>query len=128
MNDDEITPMEKFSGTTTDIYPKNHHTWGCPVYILDAIFQGNLAGISKWEPRSHAGIYLVHSTFHSGSVALFLNPENGHVSPQFNVVFDDEFSKVPLMREGKIPPNWKDLVQHISQSGCLGKRRRSYTI
>ena len=104
-----------FSGTKEDIYLKNNHTWGCPVYILDAIFQGNLAGISKWEPRSHAGIYLVHSTFHSGSVALFLNPENGHVSPQFHVVFGDEFSTVPFMMEGGKTPNWTDLVQHISQ-------------
>ena len=30
-----ITPMEKFSGTTTDIPLKNHHTWGWPVYVLD---------------------------------------------------------------------------------------------
>ena len=30
VDDDGITPMEKFSGTTADIFPKNHHTWGCP--------------------------------------------------------------------------------------------------
>ena len=69
------------------------------------------------EPQSRAWIYLGHSSFHAGSVALVLNPATGHVSPQFNVVFDYEFSKVPLMRDGKIPPNWTDLVQHISQSG-----------
>ena len=26
VDDDGITPMENFSGTTTDINPKNHHT------------------------------------------------------------------------------------------------------
>ena len=43
-----ITPMEKFSGTTTYINLKNHHTWVYPVYVLDAILQGNIAGITKW--------------------------------------------------------------------------------
>ena len=43
-----ITPMENVSGTTTDIIIKNHHTWGFPVYFLDAILQGNIAGILKW--------------------------------------------------------------------------------
>ena len=33
-------------------------------------------------------------------------------------MFDDEFSTVSLISEGIIPPNWKDLVQHISQSGA----------
>ena len=29
VDDDGITMMAKFSGTTTDIILKNHHTWGC---------------------------------------------------------------------------------------------------
>ena len=47
VDDDGIIPMEKFSGTTTDIYLKTHHTWGYPVYVLDAIFQGNISGLTK---------------------------------------------------------------------------------
>ena len=35
VDDDGITPIEKFAGTTTDITLKNHHTWGFPVYLLD---------------------------------------------------------------------------------------------
>ena len=50
---------------------------------------------------------------------MVLNPSTGHVSPQFHVVFDYEFSTVPLMREGKIPPNWTDLVQRSSKIGSL---------
>ena len=30
----EVAPMEKFSGATLGIFPKNHHTWRCPVYVL----------------------------------------------------------------------------------------------
>ena len=119
--------MENFSGTTTDIYLKNHHTWGCPVYVLDAIFQGSIYGLTKWEPRSREVIYIDHSPFHAGSLSLVLNPVTGHVSPQFNVVFGDEFSTVPLMRYGTIPPNWTDLVQHISQSGAQENIDLKYT-
>ena len=53
------------------------------------------------------------------SLALVITPETGHVTSQFNVVFDDEFSTVPFMREGIIPPNWTDLVQRRSQSGAI---------
>ena len=105
VDDDRITLMENFAGTTRYITLKNYHTWGCPVYVLGTIFQGDISGLTKWEPRSHAGIYIGHSTFHAGSVALVLNPATGHVSPQFHVVFDDEFSTVPFMREVTIPPN-----------------------
>ena len=66
-------------------------------------------------------IYLDHSPFHAGSVALVLKPETGHVSPQFNVVFDGEFSTVIFMREGTIPQNWIDIVQCSSQSGVTEK-------
>ena len=56
--------------------------------------------------------------FHAGSVALVLNPVTGHVSPQFNVVFDDELSTVPFIREVTITPTWTDIVQHSSLIGA----------
>ena len=58
VDDCGITPIEKFSRTTTDISLKNHHTWGCSVYILDSRSQGNIDGLSKYKTRSHAGIYI----------------------------------------------------------------------
>ena len=81
--------MEKFAGITTDITFKSHHTWGCPFYFLDAIFQGYIAGLPNWEPRSYAGIYIGRSPFNTVSVSLVLNPATGYVSPQLHVVFDD---------------------------------------
>ena len=47
LNGDRVTPMEKFSGTTTDITLKNHHIWGYKVYVLDAGLQGHLAELTK---------------------------------------------------------------------------------
>ena len=56
-----------------------------------------------------------HSPFHAGSVALVFNPTTGHVSPQYHVVFDDEFTTVASMEEGTVPPNWADLVKYSSE-------------
>ena len=89
---------------------------GFSICVLDEILQGNIDGLPKWEPCSLAGIYLGHLTFYSGAVSLVLNPATSHVSPQYHVVFNDEFSTVPFMREGTKPPIWIDLVQRISKS------------
>lgn len=56
------------------------------------------------------GIYLGHSPCHAGNVALVLNPKTLQVSPQFHLVFDDEFLTVSFMRNGEIPPHWTELV------------------
>ena len=93
-DDDGINPMEKFAGTTIDITLKNNHTRGCIVYALDEIFQRHIDVPPKWEPRSRSGIYLGHSPFHAGSVALVLNPATVYVSPQCHVVFDDKFTQL----------------------------------
>ena len=45
---DIITSMGKFVVTTTDITIKNRHTYGCPVHVLDEIFQDNISVIPKW--------------------------------------------------------------------------------
>ena len=38
------------------------------------------------------------------------------MSPQFHVVFDDEFTLVPAMRSRTVPANWADLVSKSSES------------
>ena len=100
-----ITTMENFPGTTTDITLKNHHTWVFPVYVSDKILQGNIDLFPKWGPHYHEGIYLGNSTFHAGSVALFLNSATGHVSPKLHVLFDDHLYTGTFMIEVTILPN-----------------------
>jgi hypothetical protein len=95
--------------------PRDFHPFGCPVFVLDSRLQSAGASIPKWDPRARAGIYLGHSPCHAGSVALVLNPRTLRVSPQFHIVFDDEFSTVPFMNNGEIPPHWSDLVQHSTE-------------
>ena len=68
------------------------HTFGCPVYILDARLQSvGGGGPPKWDPRARLGIYLGNPPSHTGSVALVMSPKTGLVSPQFHLVFDDNF-------------------------------------
>ena len=35
----------------------------------------------------------------------------GHVSPQYHLVFDDDFATVESMKQGVVPMNWDTLVQ-----------------
>ena len=107
-------PLEKWSGIEDNITPSDFHTWGCPVYILDAVNQEAI-GTPKWEPRSHIGIYLGHSPCHAGTVALVLNLATGLVSPQYHVVFDDKFSTVPYLQSSTPPPNWISLLENNSE-------------
>ena len=58
--------------------------------MLEKVLQdGN--NIQKWKSQARLGIYVGHLPHHSGNVAMVLNPETGHVSPQYHVVFDNGF-------------------------------------
>ena len=76
------------------------------------------------EPTINAGVYLGMSPNHASSVALVLNLATGHVSPQFHVVFDDEFSTVQYLRSGERPPFWEQLVeQNTKHYGVVDPRQ-----
>ena len=66
----------------------------CPINVLNAGLQSDSIGPLKWDPRARLGLYADHSPAHAGSVALILNVNTGHVSPQYHVVFDDDFTPV----------------------------------
>ena len=84
----------------------NFHTFGCPVYILDARLQ-SVGGVGppRCDPRAYLGICLGHYTSHAGSVELVMNPKSGLVSPQFHLVFDDIFETVPHIWAGTVQEN-----------------------
>ena len=94
---------------------KFEHTFGCPVFVLDSRLQSGFGRPPKWDPRSRLGIYVGRSPFHVGSVALVLNPRTGHVSPQFHVVFDDDFSTVPFLHSTDVPPHWEALCRNNTE-------------
>ncbi len=111
MDDKGNTPESIMFGVNLDLIPvKNFHILFCPVYVLNHLLQSaGGPGPPKWEPRSWIGVYLGHSPFHAGSVALVFNPKTAKVSPQYHVVFDYDFTTVPYMEQGEVPPNWEDL-------------------
>ncbi len=103
---DGRTPDMKFSGVAAQtLRLRDFHTFGCPIYVLDSRLQSSTMGVPKWEPRARLGIYLGRSPSHAANVALVLNPKTGLVSPQFHVVFDDDFSTVPHLYKGTLLPN-----------------------
>ena len=112
VNPQNRTPSSNLYGVAIEaILVKTFHNLFCPMYVYDVRAQSAGGPVPpKWEPRSRIGVYLVHSTFHAGSVALVFNPSTGRVSPQSHVVFDDSFLTVPYMNAGTTPPNWDDLV------------------
>ena len=96
-------------GTTNGL--SNFHTFGCPVYILDDSLQSvGGGGPPKWDPRAFLGIYLGRYPSHAGSIALVVNTKSGLVSPQFYLVFDENFETVPHLWAGTVPENWSQLV------------------
>ncbi len=68
--------------------------------------------VPHWEPRSQVGVYLGHSLHHAQSVALVLNLTTGHVSSQYHVVFDDDFTTVSHLKLGMVPTNWPELFKN----------------
>ena len=56
-----------------------------------------------------------HSPTHARSVALVSNPSTGHASPQFHVIFDDDFTTVEHMKTGTVPDDWSLLVKNSSE-------------
>ena len=120
VKEDEETPMMKLLDITEFLDIKQEHTFGCLVFALDHRLQSSSVSPPKWDPRSRLGVYVGRSPFHAGSVALVLNPRSGLVSPQYHLVFDDEFSTVPYLSSTDIPPQWIALVKHSSERTPTG--------
>ncbi len=112
------TPESKSYGVDIEHIPvKTFHTMFCPCYVLySRLHNAGSIGPLKWEPRSNICVYLGHLPFLAGSVALVYNPSTGHVSPQYNIVSDNDFTTVPYIEAGTIPPHWSDLLQSSSEA------------
>ena len=50
---------------------------------------------------------------------MVLNPKTGHVSPQYHIVVDNDFTTVPYMISGDMPPNWSELAKRSSDLSTL---------
>ena len=68
--------------------------------------------IPKWDRRVRVECYVGRLPLHAGSVALILNTHTVHVSPQFHVVFDDEFTAGEALQSNTQPSNWENLYDN----------------
>ncbi len=103
---DGITPYETIAGLdSSSINVSNFHTFGSPCFVLDQPLQSGSGMIPKREPRARMGIYVGRSPSHASNFALVLNPRTGHVSPQFQVVLDDNFTTVDYLCKMTEPPH-----------------------
>jgi len=94
----QSTPLQVASKTSVEVNRKHFKTFGCPVYVLNRNLQlGKPYG--KWNERSKMGMYLGPSPAHNKNVALVLDLDTGLVSPQFHVMFDNEFQTIPDNKE-----------------------------
>ena len=116
INENGETPISRLAGAAGLIVKQIYHTFGCPVFILDAGLQSGAIGPPKWDPRSRLGIYVGHSPVHAGSVAIVLNPTTGHMSQQYHVTFYDDFTTVPSLRS---VPRTRFLLSRIVQNWLL---------
>ena len=86
-----ITSLEMVTQNKTDHHHLMWtHVWGCPIYVLKALLHDGKK-LPKWNKRARMGQFLGFSCEHSSTVALVCNLNTGHVSPQYHVVFDDNF-------------------------------------
>ncbi len=81
------------SGLFKDYHVEFPHFW-LSMLCLDHWRQSGIGTLPKWESCTLIGIYAGRSPSHASNIALILNPKIGHVSPQFHVVFDDDFTTV----------------------------------
>eukprot|EP00957_Ditylum_brightwellii_P202633 15331018-Ditylum_brightwellii.AAC.1 len=109
VDEDGIFSEEKFSIVCSVQTLTEQHTWGCPVYILDACLQDKSGSVPKWDPQARLGVYLGPSSVHTGNVHLVLNPQMGHVSPQYHVVFDETVLTISHLRAGTVSALWQEL-------------------
>ena len=61
-------------------------------------------------------MYLGHSPHHAGNVALVLSLTTSLVSPQYHIIFDDDFSTVENLRLGTVPTNWVEFNTNQRES------------
>ena len=121
--DTGLTPTEIFTQTRLDS-PKHlarMHVWGCPAYVLEPKLQDGKK-IPKWRPRARRGQYLGISTNHSTTVGIVQNLRTGNVTPQYHVVYDDNFYTVASFNNMIIndlsseSPFWTELVRLQSEN------------
>ena len=58
-------------------------------------------------------MYVGHSPCHTGSAVLVLNPKTMQTSPQYHLVFDNEFNTIYFFASEEVSLNWAETVEKL---------------
>eukprot|EP00977_Amphora_coffeiformis_P012588 scaffold3140_cov87-Amphora_coffeaeformis.AAC.1 len=84
-------------------------------YVLDPRLQDGKK-IPKWEPCSQQGQFLGFSKEHATTIGLIRNTRTGYISPQFHVVYDEQFTIVTSDSSIDLQEHWIDLFLNSRES------------
>jgi hypothetical protein len=87
------SPLHIFTSTSAPWKLQDFRVFRSPAFVLDKRLQDS-DSLPKWKARSWLGIYIGPSLVHAGNVPVIYNPVTTHVSPQFHVVHDNQFTSV----------------------------------
>ena len=117
--DGGLSPEEIFYSVKSDYEAiREAKCWGCPAYVLDPKLQDGKK-LPRWNPRSRLGQFLGRSKKHAGSVGLIRNLNTGAISPQFHVVYDNDFTTVDSVTNLDniaVPEGFDSLLTHSSEN------------
>jgi hypothetical protein len=88
--DYDLSPWEQLTGECSKLDQTDMHPLFCPVYVLDRRMQEG-ASPPKWTKRTTQKVYIGHLHHYSKPVPMVWDPKTKLVSPQFHVMFDDNF-------------------------------------
>jgi hypothetical protein len=91
--DYDISPWEQFTGERYKLDQTGLHLLFCPVYVLDRRMQEG-TWPPKWSKQTKQKVYVRHLCHYTKAVPLLWYPKTKLVSPQFHVMFDDNFNTV----------------------------------
>jgi hypothetical protein len=91
--DAELSPLERSANTKVMFHPRHHHSFGCPMYVLDGRLQSG-SMMDRWETRARLAVHLGPSLNHANNVSLAMSLTTGLVSPMFHAKYDDTFETV----------------------------------
>jgi hypothetical protein len=91
--DYDLIPWEQFTEKRSKLDQTDMHPLLCPVYVLDRRMQEGTSP-PKWTKQTTQKVCVGHLHHNSKSVPMVWYPKTKLVSPQFHVMFDDNFDTV----------------------------------
>jgi hypothetical protein len=93
--DTGLSPHHMFTGQKPPWKLENFRVFGSPTFVLAKQLQDG-DSLPKWKARSWLGVYVGPSLVHAWNVPIIYNPLTMHISPQFHLVHDDQFTSATM--------------------------------